>query len=123
MYSYNVVNGCVDERRLDSHKIPFSVLFNKYYKIYFGISSSLVVDLVLSPYNFCFYHSYMIKSAHEADVDGGTVFAAGSSDNEFTDPWAPPDIDDVVVDDDILSWLLAVLGCIRALVARFVAVE
>lgn len=48
-----------------------------------------------------FYH--MIKSAHEADVDGGIVLTVGSSDNEFTDPWARPDNEDVVVGDDILS--------------------
>lgn len=45
----------------------------------------------------------MIRSAHEADVDGGIVFDVGPSVNEFTDPWARPDNEDVVVGDDTLS--------------------
>lgn len=51
----------------------------------------------------------MIRSAHEADVDGGTVFTDGSSAREFTDPLARPDNDDVDVGgDDTLSSLFAV---------------
>lgn len=50
-------------------------------------------------------------------MDDGIVFKLGSSASEFIDPWALPDIEDVVVGDDKLSSMFAELNCKLALVA------